>query len=200
MTKVIKISPIWPLRTCSWGTINLCINLKGTYSWWFSMHWFIRYGSSSSPIRKRNDQFTWLDTWCRYQILSTKWRPSSSSKIGFWCRMCLNGRSKTCFGPWIRSIKNYLWLTGKNQGLFSFVKLSTIEKLPHFDQCEVTSFVPMTDFWKLEKTNLEIAIKEGIYFNLDNVDEVLKVEDLLNTSCKGNLSEFSGRWPSNRNL
>jgi len=35
------------------------------------------------------------------------------------------------------------------------------------------------------KTNLEIAIKEGIYFNLDNVDEVLKVEDLLNTSCKG---------------
>jgi len=42
------------------------------------------------------------------------------------------------------------------------------------------------------KTNLEIAIKEGIYFNLDNVDEVLKVDDLLNNSCKGNLSEFSG--------
>ena len=43
-----------------------------------------------------------------------------------------------------------------------------------------------------DKTNLEIAIKEGIYFNLDNVDEVLKVDDLLNNSCKGNLSEFSG--------
>ena len=51
----------------------------------------------------------------------------------------------------------------------------------------------MTEFGKLEKTNLEIAIKEGIYFNLDNVDEVLKVEELLNTSCKGNLSGFSER-------
>ena len=65
----------------------------------------------------------------------------------------------------------------------------------NINQWEVTSFGPMrmTEFWKLEKTNLEIAIKEGIYFNLDNVDEVLKVEELLNTSCKGNLSGFSER-------
>ena len=35
------------------------------------------------------------------------------------------------------------------------------------------------------KTNLEIAIKQGIYFNLDNVDEILKVDELLKTSCQG---------------
>ena len=35
------------------------------------------------------------------------------------------------------------------------------------------------------KTNLEIAIKLGIFFNLDNVDEIIKVDELLKTSCQG---------------
>ena len=38
------------------------------------------------------------------------------------------------------------------------------------------------------RTNLEIALKTGIYVNLDNVDEIKKVDDLLKGSCKGNFS------------
>jgi len=34
------------------------------------------------------------------------------------------------------------------------------------------------------RTNLEIALKMGIYLNLDNVDEIVKVDELLKSSCK----------------
>ena len=46
------------------------------------------------------------------------------------------------------------------------------------------------DFYEnCEKKNLRIAIEEGIHFNLDNVDEILKVDDLLKTTCKGKILE-----------
>ena len=38
------------------------------------------------------------------------------------------------------------------------------------------------------RTNLEIALKTGIYVNLDNVDEIKKVDELLKGSCRGNFS------------
>ena len=39
------------------------------------------------------------------------------------------------------------------------------------------------------RTNLEIALKTGIYTNLDNVDEVKKVDELLKGSCKGDFND-----------
>ena len=48
---------------------------------------------------------------------------------------------------------------------------------------------PKDVFENCEKKNLQIAIEEGIYFNLDNVDEILKVDDLLKTTCKGKILE-----------
>ena len=44
------------------------------------------------------------------------------------------------------------------------------------------------------RTNLEIALKTGIHINLDNVDEVTKVDELLKGSCKGNLTSISEQW------
>ena len=35
------------------------------------------------------------------------------------------------------------------------------------------------------RTNIELALKMGIYMNLDNVSEIEKVDELLKTTCKG---------------